>query len=89
MQRPSVVSSNIHSVGYTRADRVWGIEFHSGSVYQYSGAPESVYLGLMNAVSKGSYFDAYIKKAAYSYRQVVQVPAGPPKPAADCWDTAW
>ena len=70
MQRQSVSSSNLNSVGYDRNARVLEIEFHSGSIYQYSGVPESVYLGLMNAASKGSYFDAYIKKGGYSYRQV-------------------
>jgi hypothetical protein len=32
--------------------------------------PQHCYEGLMSASSKGSYFDAYIKKAGYRYRKV-------------------
>lgn len=59
MERRHVSSSNLRSVGYSNG--VLEIEFISGGVYRYSGVPESVYQGLMNAGSKGSYYNKYIK----------------------------
>ncbi len=69
MNRTSVRSSNIRSVGYDQETRVLEIEFHDGGVYQYSNVPETLYQGLMQAVSKGSYFHNRIKDR-YPCRQV-------------------
>ncbi len=70
MKRTSVSSSNIASIGYDAARRVLEIEFLNGSVYQYSSVPESLYNGLMNASSHGSYFDSYIKKGGFPYKRI-------------------
>ena len=70
MKRASVVSSNIASIGYNLEQQILEIEFLNGSVYRYSGVPESLYLGLMSASSHGSYFDSYIKKGGFSYRRI-------------------
>ena len=70
MNRTSVSSSNIASIGYDANRRVLEIEFLNGSVYQYSSVPESLYNGLMNASSHGSYFDSYIKKGGFAYRRI-------------------
>lgn len=70
MQRESVSSSNLRSVGYDPSTEMLEIEFHSGGVYQYSGVPAAVYNGLMAASSHGSYFDINVKKAGYHYRKV-------------------
>lgn len=69
MNRERVTSSNIFSVGYDAADRTLEVEFHGGSIYQYSDVPASVYQGLLDAPSKGSYFHAHIR-TTYSYRQL-------------------
>ncbi len=69
MNRTPVDSSNIRSVGYDPASRTLEVEFHSGGIYQYSGVPESVYQGLLRAVSKGSYFHDHVKDR-YPVRQV-------------------
>ena len=61
MERISVNSSNISSVGYDANSQTLEIEFINGGVYQYSGVPESVYEGMMGADSKGKYFHANIK----------------------------
>lgn len=45
------------------------IEFHSGGVYQYFNVPESVYVGLLHAASKGSYFHEQIRDR-YRYQRV-------------------
>jgi hypothetical protein len=69
MKRQFVSSSNLVSVGYDQESRVLEIEFTGGSVYRYSGVPESVYRGLMGAASKGSYHHIHIK-GRYPYVKV-------------------
>ena len=70
MERNSVSSSNLASVGYDVSLKILEVEFNNGSIYQYFNVPESVYNGLMNASSHGSYFDSNVKKAGYSYKKV-------------------
>lgn len=67
--RTPVSSSNLRSVGYDSRTGTLEIEFYSGGVYQYSNVPPSIYQGLMNAFSKGSYHHAYIKNS-YPYKRV-------------------
>lgn len=69
MNRIPVVSSNLASVGYEGG--ILEIEFKSGSVYQYSGVPASVYEALMSAPSHGQYFSAHIRNnSSYPCHQV-------------------
>lgn len=68
MNRTTVSSSNLRSVGYENG--ILEIEFQSGSVYQYYDVPESIYRGLMGASSKGTYHHQHIKNANYSYKQI-------------------
>jgi len=70
VNRTPVTSSNLRSVGYDPATQTLEIEFLKSGVYQYAGVPRSVYEGLMEANSHGSYFDQFVKKAGYSYRRV-------------------
>lgn len=70
MNRTSVSSSNLNSIGYDEESRILEIEFNTGSVYQYVDVPESIYEGLMNAESHGKYFDVNIKKAGYQFVKV-------------------
>lgn len=70
MQRTTVSSSSLASVGYDLNRRVLEVEFQNGFVYQYSGVPESLYQGLMSASSHGSYFDVHIKKGGFSYQKI-------------------
>ena len=60
MDRISVRSSNIVSVGYDSVSETLEIEFDNG-VYQYSGVPDVVHRGLMSASSPGRYFHRNIK----------------------------
>jgi len=69
MNRTSVVSSDLRSVGYDSKNEVLEIEFNSGGVYQYSNVPETVYSQLMSAPSHGEFFHAHIKNV-YPYRKV-------------------
>ncbi len=61
MERTSVSSSDLVSVGYDNESSTLEVEFKKGSVYQYSGVPQEDYLNLMSAPSHGRYFNANIK----------------------------
>ncbi len=69
MQRRTVSSSNIESIGYDAPSQTLEVEFRDGRIYQYFGVPESVYAGLMAASSHGSFLHAHVK-GAYSYQRV-------------------
>ena len=62
MDRTTVSSSNIRSIGYDHASSVLEIEFLKGGVYQYAGVQQAEFDGLMSAASKGTYFNANIKR---------------------------
>ena len=49
------------SIGYDEPSRTLEIEFESGAVYVYSGVSVFTYRQLLNAESKGRYFNAHIK----------------------------
>ncbi|MFC4739036.1 KTSC domain-containing protein [Flavobacterium ponti] len=61
MERETVKSSNIASIGYDETTEILEIEFLSGGIYQYLDVPYYMYEELMNADSHGKYFIAYIK----------------------------
>lgn len=69
MERKSVRSSNIRSIGYDDESAVLEVEFTSRSIYQYYGVPAGVYLALMASFSKGRCLGAHIKDR-YRYRQL-------------------
>jgi hypothetical protein len=55
----SVNSSAIRAVGYD--GHTLTVEFHSGRIHDHPGVPYSVYVGLMQAASKGSFYNQYIR----------------------------
>lgn len=63
MERIPVTSSNMTSAGYEPTALLMEIEFNNGAIYQYSGVPQDVYDGFMDAASKGQYFHANIKNS--------------------------
>ncbi|HDD44782.1 MAG TPA: KTSC domain-containing protein [Candidatus Desulfofervidus auxilii] len=69
MDRTSVVSSNLKSVGYDVNTKILEIEFQNGSVYQYYEVPLNIYEGLMKAPSHGKFFHARIRNV-YRYRRI-------------------
>ena len=69
MQRYSVASSNIASVGFDPGSETLEVEFVSGSVYQYYNVPEQMYDRLMSENSKGRFLNVYIKNG-YPYSRV-------------------
>jgi curved DNA-binding protein CbpA len=65
IERIRVESSNIHSVGFDVGSKILQVEFLNGSVYQYNNVPKYVYDELMQAASKGKYFN---KNIVFSYK---------------------
>ena len=54
-----VDSSAIRAVGYDGSTLT--VEFHTGRVYDHPNVPYYVYIGLMQAGSKGGYYSRYIR----------------------------
>jgi hypothetical protein len=69
MNRQSVESSNLASIGYDTENETLEVEFNHGGVYQYFGVPENVYEELMTASSHGKYFVANIRND-YEYQKM-------------------
>ncbi len=70
MNRVAVSSSNLASIGYDAESKTLEIKFLNGTIYQYFGVPDNIYLGLMSAPSHGQYHAAYMKKGGYKYFQI-------------------
>ena len=60
-----VSSSTVAAITYERSTRTLGIRFQRGAEYRYFSVPETVYLELRSADSKGRYFNARIRDAGY------------------------
>lgn len=69
MNRESVASSNIASIGYDEPSQTLEVEFTSGGIYQYYNVTQAVYEQLMQAGSKGQFLAHQIKNA-YPYSRV-------------------
>jgi len=69
MKRKSVSSSSLVSVGYDTKQHILEVEFIHGAVYQYFDVPPSAYQALLNADSRGRYFNANIREN-YDYLQI-------------------
>lgn len=62
MRRKRVASTSLRSVGYDGESRVLEVEFRGGHVYQYWDVPPQRHRGLMRAVSKGRYFNRWVRE---------------------------
>lgn len=69
MERVSVSSSNIASVGYDEETKVLEVEFHSGAVYQYLNVEQIIYNDMIGSSSVGKYFIANVKDS-YSFIRI-------------------
>ena len=65
----SVESSTLATVGYDQASGLLELAFQSGAIYQYCGVPGAVHEELLEAPSKGRYFNRWIR-GQYPYAQV-------------------
>lgn len=59
MLRERVKSSNLHSVGFS--ENILEIKFLNNHIYRYYKVPVDVYSSLINAKSKGTFLNDYIK----------------------------
>ena len=69
MNRSSVASSNVSSIGYDSVTQTLEVEFLSGGVYQYYGVPDHLHEQIMQTSSKGQFLNYYIKNM-YPYSRV-------------------
>lgn len=63
MERESVGSSTVLSIGYEPTNSTLEVEFKNGGLYQYYNVPEPIYQQFMASDSKGKFLHAYIKPA--------------------------
>ena len=61
MNITAVESSTLATVVYDDARELLQLEFHSRAIYQYFCVPAAVHQGLLDAPSKGSYFNRFIR----------------------------
>jgi len=61
LERLSVKSRILRSVGYNNSTKILEIEFHTGLVYQYSNVPSKVYADLMHSGEIGKFFSEKIR----------------------------
>ena len=62
MEFIQIESSHLTEARYNKESRELEIKFRNGYHYLYFEVPESVYKGLMESESKGSYFHRFIKE---------------------------
>jgi hypothetical protein len=73
MDVTAVVSTTLATVAYDDAGGILQLEFRSRALYRYFGVPAEVYEGLLQARSKGRYFNREIRER---FRHVCVVTAG-------------
>jgi hypothetical protein len=64
-----IISSALVSVKYDAASSDLQIRFVNGRTYSYSNVPPDVYEALLDAESKGAFFNAQIRDC-YSHREL-------------------
>ena len=67
MNSTAVESTTLAAVAYDEAQEALRVAFRSGAIYQYQGVPAAIHEGLLSAVSKGSYFNRFIR-GRFPYR---------------------
>jgi len=70
MRVATVESTTLATVGYDQNLRRLQLEFCSRTVYLYFGVPAAVYEALLDAPSKGQYFNGTVR-GRYPYRQIL------------------
>ena len=62
MRYVKLKSSVVESVGYDPLEKVMEVKFRSGGTYRYVDVPGTVYAGMMNADSHGSFVHRTLRK---------------------------
>lgn len=61
MKHQPITSTTMLAAGYDNDQRLLEIVFHTGKVYRYRDVPQHIFVSLMQAESKGKYFNDYIR----------------------------
>lgn len=69
MPATAVESTTLAAVAFDPVRRLLQLEFRSGAVYQYFNVPEAVHQALVDAPSKGAYFNRTIRNR-FLYRRL-------------------
>ena len=69
METTQVESSNVDEVSYEAATKTMFVRFKKSGTYAYYDVPRTIYTGLVNASSVGSYFHQNVKNA-FRYAKV-------------------
>ena len=57
----AIRSSSLAQVAYDCHQAILRVQFRDGTAYEYEGVPLQTYLDLLQADSKGGYFNRYIR----------------------------
>ena len=76
MRIATVESTTLLTVSYGEAQALLQLEFCSRAVYQYFRVPAAVHQSLLDAASKGRYFNQAIR-GRFPYRLVADFEAAP------------
>ena len=63
MNRESVKSSMLKSVGYDESQGILQVEFNNGKVFDYFNVPPVVFREMMESDSAGKYFHKNVKSS--------------------------
>lgn len=69
MRFTTLESTTLATVAYDEARGLLQLEFRSGAFYLYIGVPAAVHQALLDAPSKGKYFNRAIR-GRFSYRPI-------------------
>jgi hypothetical protein len=61
MKTTAVNSRTLRTVAYDADRQILQLEFHSRTKYRYFQVPVDIYEGLLQAPSKGAYFNHFIR----------------------------
>jgi len=75
MRIAAVESTTLVTVSYDEDRELLQLEFCSRAVYQYFNVPAAVHQSLLDASSKGRYFNEAIR-GCFRYRLIVDLDAG-------------
>jgi hypothetical protein len=62
-------SAVIESYSYDSANHVLEVKYHSGIIYRYLEVPETVYLRMKAAMSKGHFLNQHVK-GKYRFKKI-------------------
>lgn len=77
----AVQSRVLARIGYNHDETILQLAFHGGTVYQYFLVPRQIYEDCLQANSKGTYFNRYIRNAFRCARLGVRQAASGSNPA--------